>query len=750
MDVQPLTIEDFSGGITDYYIGGKLNKYRKANNFIIYKHDVLGKLYMRPGSTFYSSAHPQIPAGAQRIGTMKYFESTLFVHSARDFYYFNAGWTTLVGPTGNKVFPSGTTVNNIVSIASWNKHLFICSDAFTKPQKIFFTSGVPQLRTAGMPFLASAPTVTPAAGSESYLYRFVYEYTYVSSGLTFLDIGPVTEVAVDNANLPIAITAIPVLSNGTVDNYDTTTVKVGIYRTTDGGATFYKVGTVTNGTTSYNDNTADSTLIDNELLYTEGGVVENDPPPLAKVVHVKEHVAYYANTSETDGLHPNRVYQSVPDDMDSVPGTFFIDMDDEIISVSSVSDTTVLLGKKYTYRLDGSYDELGRGSLVSMKIGDTAGCLSSQSVVQTTDGVFWAGPDGFYWSDGFKVTRINRSWNQTYASLTTDTPSLRRARIQGKYDSLTRRIWWAMQEGGGTDNNKCYILDLNWGMSDDMPFTSASNGDYFAPSAIEFANDQLIRADRRGYVFQHSSLLYTDLRVDEASPTNEWIQATIFYDYQSVAMNFGTDFIRKYVTRISVAAQNETNLSLQTISNNDDARQVTNLSPIRYRGNLVWGEPDVYWGDPNLIWNRFGIISDFRRMPQANLRCLYKQIYFQPAFVAILNSDLLGTCTVDNSLSTATLDDSSFDWPTNSLDYVIAFENDNYSAEFTITDRTSDVLTFLDTKGIAPVGSQQWVIRGYPKGEILNLISYTLNWTPGSRTQDSYQRGDQGEVGGTV
>ncbi len=205
--------------------------------------------------------------------------------------------------------------------------------------------------------------------------------------------------------------------------------------------------------------------------------------------------------------------------------------------------------------------------------------------------------------------------------------------------------------------------------------------------------------------------------------------------------------VRKWVSRISVATQNETNLSLQPISNNDDQRQVTNLKPIRYRGNLVWGDPDVYWGDPIIIWNRFGLISDFRFMPKANLRCLYKQIGFQPAFVAILNSDLLGTATVDPVTHTATLDVSAYDWPTNALDYVIAFELDDYFNTYTITARTSDVLTFTDPHASAPTGVQQWVIRGYPKGEVLNLISYTLNWNYGGRTQDHFVRGDTGEVG---
>lgn len=754
--VEPLTITDFSGGITDYYIGGPANKYRIGDNFILYKHGDLAKPYTRPGSVIYDATNFQIPAGAQRIGTLNYFENTLLVHSARKFYYISAGsWQTLQGPSGNDVFPTGVTVDNVVSLGLWNKHLYVTSDGFKKPQKIYKDSGgVLRLRTAGMPALASSPTITPSAAGNSYLYRFTNEYTYDSAGLTFLDIGPTTEVAVpssgDPSVNPNAITVIPVIANGAIDNYDTASanLRVGIYRTTNGGQVFYKVGSVANGTTTFNDNVSDALLVDNELLYTEGGVVENDPPPLAKVVHVKSSYGYYANTSETDGFHPNRVYQSIPDDIDSVPSTFFVDCDDEIIAVSSAQDTTILLGKKFTYRLDGSFDELGRGSMVTQKIGDTGGCVSSQSVVQTIDGVFWAGLDGFYFSDGFKVLRVNRGWNNTYAGLVSDTPALRKARIQGKYDPLTKRIWWAVQQGGGVDNDKTYMLDLNWGLSDDMPFTSASNGANYAPTALEFVNNELIRGDRRGYLFRHSSSVFTDPRVDTAVAPSTWSKATIFYNYQSCATNFGTDMVRKFVTRVSVASQNETNLSLQIVSSNDDSRQVTNLAPIRYKGNMIWGDPDVYWGDPEIIWNRIGLISEFRRMPQANLRCLYKQIYFQPAFVAIINSDQIGDVTVNNVAKTATLvDTGSYDWPSDPIDYFIAFGNDNFTNVFQITGRTNDILTFADPAGFCPNGLQEWVIRGYPKGEIFNLISYTINWALGGRTQDHFSRSSTGEVG---
>jgi len=46
------------------------------------------------------------------------------------------------------------------------------------------------------------------------------------------------------------IAAIPVLAGG---NYDTSNIKVRIFRTTDNGSTSYYVGQVTNGTVTFQD-----------------------------------------------------------------------------------------------------------------------------------------------------------------------------------------------------------------------------------------------------------------------------------------------------------------------------------------------------------------------------------------------------------------------------------------------------------------------------------------------------------------
>ena len=757
---QPLEFDNFSGGITDYFVGAPLNKFEMADNLNIFKYadasrGFVGRLFTRPGSMIFDDDAPQIPAGSQRIGTLEYFEDTLLIHSARKFYYISGGsYTTIQGPSSNDVFPSGATVSHYVSTAEWRRHLLITNDNFNKVQKLFpNSSNVLTLRTAGMPLMASSPTVTPGAGGNTYIYRFYHEYTYTVGTLTYVDVGPTVEVAISSAAAPnastVAITNIPVLANSTTHNYDTASsnLKIKIARTIASGSVFYIVGSVNNGTTSFNDSVDDATLQTNATLYTEDGSVERFEPPLCKYVHVTEDKAYFAHVKEGSEVIATRVYQSIPGDIDAIGEDFYADVDYEITGVSSFRGIPIIGTTNGVFRLEGAIDAVGRGAMIPRKISDTASCVSHQSMVQTPLGVFWAGSDGIYWSDGYSCSRVNDGWDKTYQEIVST--ATKKKRIYAKYDPKKNRVYFACSRGAeNLDNNALFVLHLDWGVSSDMPFTSWS-GTSFNPSAIEVdASGNLVRGDKRGYVLIHSDTTYTDPKINTLVAASSWITETIIYSFKSAATNFGSSFERKWVTGMNLVAENETNLSLSIVSNNDKSRRVVPLAPVRFRGNLVWGDPDVFWGDPNIVWNYSGLISEKRRMPSGSLRCDYKQIELTNAKVALFSSDLLGTCDVNATLKTATLNTGTQEWPVVAEDYFISFEADGYVQEFTITARTDDVITFSDVqnKTITRTG-QKFVIRGYPRNEVLFLIGFTIHYEMFGKTQNVYRGSDSGEVG---
>lgn len=757
---QVFSIDDFSGGITDNHISAPPNKYQKADNLVILQHKEKGKLISRPGSVLFDSAHAQLPSGIQRVGKLKYFFGKLFAQSGRDIYYYSTSWNQLLGPvTSNKPFTSSFAVTNRISWDSYNNQVYVANDNFDYISKIFpNASGVPVLRTAGLPELASNPTVASSggAGAQNFVYRFIYSYTYQVNTIIYKDYGGYRQVSLTGVNAPntnaVNITSIPVLANGSTTNWDTATIKVEIYRTTNNGTVFYKVGEVTNGTTSYSDSTSDATLLSNQLLYTEGGVLENDIPPLAKYITITgdNGIAWYAHIKEGTEIKKNRIRQSLPGDPDSCPAIFYQDVAEDIAGISSVRGFPIVICDNAAYRLEGFFDDLGQGGITAVKISDTTSCISSNSIVQTLDGIYWCGRDGIYYCDGYKVFRINDEWAEdTYNALVST--SSQQSYIEGAYDKVNRRIWWTFQEDdvASGDADKCYILDLKWGITDDMPFTSASNGSYFLPSAITFDDaGNLVRGDKRGYVLKHGNTLFSDPKIDIAVTPTDWEKVYIKYDYRSPALDLGSMAQRKYVTKIILTCKNKTNLSAQIISNNDDNRRIAELSPIRFRGNLIWGDASVTWGDEELIWNFDGIIENQRMFPSGSLRCSYKQIQITNAFVNIVNSDVYTTGIVNAIAKTVTLSDTAtYDWPIDLVDYYIAFENDNYSKEFLITARTNDVLTFLDTAAQSISGTYKWIIRGYPKDEIINILSYTMLYDVFGITQPHYRSSNTGAVG---
>lgn len=735
---QPFEVDQFDGGITDNYIDGPANRARFADNFVITTHK---KLFTRPGSELFDTANPQIPLGAQRISTIIDFDS-LIIHSARRLYYYDSGWVELVGPNSNPVFETGSAATQM-SHTEWNKQLFVTNDDYNLPTKIYQDgSSNWQVRTAGLPDLASDPTITPGAGAASYIYAFAYEYPYTVGTLSYLDYGGVTQVLVQNAAAPdsttVAITGIPAITNTATSNYDTANIKVGIYRTIDGGDVLYRIGEVTNGTTTFNDNFADSAITSNTTIYTTGGIQEQNSPPLSKYVHVANGFAYYANVKLGTEEYPYRIYQSLQSNPDGVPSGFFVDLEEEITGISSYNFNVVVGTKSSIYRLDGFLDPNGNGTISFQKIKDTIGLISHNSFVQTHQGLYFAADDGFYWTDGFQAQKLSVQLNRRYKEIVNTNPQ----NVYGTYDTENDRVLWAMQDKILTqnDNSVVYCMDLNFGIKPEMPFTTWSNGEDWQPSALGYFNKQILRADARGYLFKHDEDFFSDPRVDTLTTPANWERKAIVYNYVSCAYKFGSSFTRKWISRIVVTADNETNLALQINGINDDGKNTHSLQPIIFRSAVIWGDDDVVWGDPNIIWNFDGLIDEWRRFPARTLRSSYKQVQLTNAFVDIDSSETNGLVSVNSTTKVATLESAATaDFPTNAVDYFISFSNDSFSKEYRITSRTNDTVTFVDGENTSETGSFSYKIRGIPKNQILDLVGYCLHVALLGKTQKPYQ-----------
>lgn len=747
---QPFEVNDFSAGITDDVYNQVYNAAAELDNFTITSDK---KALSRPGSIVddTSAGNDQIPAGVTRVATLiNYANSTkLFVHALKEFYYRNpSAYATIAGPSGNSVLSIGA-ITNALSYAQWKNHIFVTNDGFPRPMKMYLDgSGNYQVRNSGLPGLATDPVVTAgAAGVNNFIYAFHYLYDYQVVDETFETLGKVTFVPLQNSDdpsiTPNAITAIPAIPIDGTNNYDTANIKVFIYRTINNGDTFFKVGEVTNGTTIFSDNTSDTNLVDNLELYTDSGEVDWEEAPLSKFIHVVNGIGYYGWIKDSNGEFPFRIIQSIPGAPGSVSTSFFKDAEDSINGISSVKSIPIILCNRHIYRVESSVDEFGRGDYQLVRISDHAGCVSNLSCVQAEDGLFWAGNDGFYYTDGYQVQKISDQNNPRYKSILAN--QSQQNRIYGKFDEKERRIYWAVQvNSGDLDNDAFAVLDLRWGVSSKSTFTTWS-GNSFRPTSLEYFNGQLYRGDTRGYVFIHDVAFTSDPKVDTTKDASDWITETIIWLYTSININFGSTFFRKMPVRILLTAGNLSNTTIQISAINDATRIERPMKVIRWRKSFVWGDPDFVWDNPDCVWSGDGLIENWRRFPAKGLRLSYVQIKVTNGFGVVINSDTLGTATFDPGPKTVTLDNLSNKYPDVIEDYFFSTSFDNYQKQYLISSRDSDTqATVLDPGGTLPLGRFPWLISGLARGEPLWLLSYNIFWNNISQTQATYEYGQDG------
>jgi len=775
--VWPYDIVDFSGGLTDNYIGAPNNRYYQADNLLVTR---TGKMVTRYGSSFFDADNPLVTDPSnERVNTLINIDNgeNLLAHSIDKIYEYNSGWTVVASMATTSFDPPTVyTEKNYLSYSISNDQLYFASSEISSPRIIYKDiSGTIQNIQAGIGPIYDYRTrnyninITTerayTAGANTYLYAIVYRLDYlVFPGTSFrIDSTPIIIEVENAAAFPMAVTPNFWLGPGPIPfaNLPAAPVVLDIYRTTANGSIFYYLQTsdITDLSTPPNylvsSNVDDSFIVNNALLYTEGDALPYDAAPDCKFVHIVGGTGYYANIADyvlfatpDDVLYqPDTIQISVPGIPWACPRLLRVRVGEEITGLSSADDVPLVFCKKSIFRLDGQFDETGRGAVIPQRLSANVGCLSNQSIVKISGGTFFAGTDGFYFTDGYNLQKISSEINERYLSYTQT--SDQKERIQGAYDATNQRIIWSIQSDNGvnSDVDICLVLDLNFGIKPDSCFTSMSGGDSFAPSALIFHKGNLLRGDKRGYLFEHLPSLRRDLEVDVNIAPSDWRGKTILYNYTSPAFDFGENMLRKWVPMINVMAKNESPLSLQIRSNNDDNGKIADLSPIRFRGFVTWGDEEVIWGDPDIIWNFDGVIAAKRHFPAKGIRCSLKQVIMTNATVIVENSDVNGNATVDSGTKEVTLDQVNATWPGNVVEYFIAFENDSYEQQFQIIDRISDtVIEIDDPLNILPIGatSYKWQLYGKPIDERLNLISYTIHAAPLSKTQETYRAGSQG------
>lgn len=528
---------DFSGGKTDYPIDANDNQFQEADNFIANEYL---KLESRPGLNYRypNSQRASQPlastSGAARTNGLTFIEHTtarslteFLVSRAGGCRYFNGSvWALLFSNVTNTspfdcLPDSSLAADAKISFAKWNNHTFFTHNRLATcrslPMKVFNDSaGTVKMRVAGIIPTGGGFTATGGAGA-SYIYALVNKYTYSVNGVEYIDrsrptfaefsaignVDPTLSPGITVGSIPDITTSFGTYQEFRQYRYPASEMKVEIYRTRNGGTTLYYVGQVDAGTASFADTVPDNTADNNAVLYTDGGVLANDRAPKTKYVHGTDNFVFWANgyevsplTGEDGELKTNRMWQSKGGDGDSVPGSFFVDIDEDITGLSSVNSIPIVFGENSVYRIDGTFDDFGRGGMVKRKISDGIGAIGNECIVQTENGLYFAGNDGFYFTDGYKVYPLsNMDFQDSYQNLVTTVYD--KENMSGAHDVRKNRVLWFVRDSLlpgqmpftdalnttvlGYEINKVFCME-----KDTRKFTTWSAGYYGLGPAITF------------------------------------------------------------------------------------------------------------------------------------------------------------------------------------------------------------------------------------------------------------------------
>jgi hypothetical protein len=185
-------------------------------------------------------------------------------------------------------------------------------------------------------------------------------------------------------------------------------VQYGIYRTVAGGSIFYKVSsntsppmsTHTGDSINYVDDDADSTITGNEILYTDGGALDNIGPPACRVMEVWKGRLFLAGLSDD----PNEIW--VSNEVTPYNGVAWSDVtpfrvdaeDGGITAMGAMDDKLVVFKANSIYVLVGDGpNNLGQDLyLPPQRLSIAVGTVEPESVVRTPEGLMFKSTKGIY------------------------------------------------------------------------------------------------------------------------------------------------------------------------------------------------------------------------------------------------------------------------------------------------------------------------------------------------------------------
>jgi hypothetical protein len=213
-------------------------------------------------------------------------------------------------------------------------------------------------------------------------------------------------------------------------------VVIELYRTEDSGTIFYKTTSVSAAV--YNDETTDTInivdtlsdidLIDNELLYTTGGVLENIAPPAASIIETFGGRIFLAGLEDENKIQFSKIRQEgSPVEFNDSQIINVNPTGGKIVSLAAMDDKLIIFKETSIFYISGDGpNNLGlQDNFISPElISSDVGCKNQKSVVLTPQGLMFKSKKGIYTLTKSLTTEYTGAFVEDYNSSTIKSANL--------------------------------------------------------------------------------------------------------------------------------------------------------------------------------------------------------------------------------------------------------------------------------------------------------------------------------------
>lgn len=171
-----------------------------------------------------------------------------------------------------------------------------------------------------------------------------------------------------------------------------------VYRTAAGGSTLYRASpaqgaeyTTATGTLTFVDLLDDVQLVQREILYTDGGVLNNDCPPSCRFVRTTEDRVWLGGLWESNELQSSKIIvPGEPPQFSDLPA-FRVVLPEPCTGIAYQDGTVVAFTRTAIYAIQGGGpNDQGQGAWESPRcITRSSGCVNHLAIVETSVGIFY-------------------------------------------------------------------------------------------------------------------------------------------------------------------------------------------------------------------------------------------------------------------------------------------------------------------------------------------------------------------------